>query len=73
MTIFSRTLKAKSGYKDREDDFVKDIGSQYSIDALIKILPIIQKAYYSLYRNVNFGYVVDNMLYEILKVRYLCK
>lgn len=70
---FSRTLKAKSGYKDREDDFVKDIGSQYSIDALIKILPIIQKAYYSLYRNVNFGYVVDNMLYEILKVRYLCK
>lgn len=70
---FSRMLKVKNGIKDRESEFLKTIASQYSIQALVKILPIIQDAYYSLYRNVNFGYVLDYMLYEILRVRYLCK
>lgn len=70
---YDRMLKYASGCDVPADDFLVRAVSMYTVPALIQILPVIQQAYYRVCRNVNFGYVVDDMLYEILKVRYICK
>lgn len=70
---FDRMLKYACGCESRADECMVRNVSMYTVNALIQILPVIQQAYYRVCRNVNFGYVVDDMLYEILKVRYICK
>ncbi len=70
---YDRMLKYACGSDVRADDFLATVVPMYTVKALVQILPVIQQAYYRVCRNVNFGYVVDDMLYEILKVRYICK
>lgn len=41
--------------------------------ALIHCLPIIEDAYKKQMSNVNFSYILDNLLFNILKEKFLCK
>lgn len=46
---------------------------EFSINALIKILKIIQDAKQKIDSNVNLTLLADNLLLQILEVKYLCK
>ena len=41
--------------------------------ALRKCIPLIAEAYKKQMSNVNFGYILDNLLFNILKEKFLCK
>lgn len=41
--------------------------------ALIKCLPLIEKYSIMLNSNVNFAFILDNLLFDILKEKFLCK
>lgn len=67
--------------------FVSAINQEFSVDeylctyltlnypkqALINCLPHIEKAYTMQMSNVNIGYILDNLLFDILKEKFLCK
>jgi len=41
--------------------------------ALAKCVPLVGEAYKKQMSNVNFGYILDNLLFNILKEKFLCK
>ena len=45
----------------------------FSKKALRKCIPLINEAYKKQMSNVNFGYILDNLLFNILKEKFLCK
>lgn len=45
----------------------------FSKKALMKCLPLIDEAYKKQMANVNFSYILDNLLFNILKEKFLCK
>ena len=45
----------------------------YKIPVLIRILKLIDEAIRKVEANVNFNYVLDELFYNILKEKYLCK
>ncbi|MBQ8522511.1 MAG: hypothetical protein IJ458_02465 [Clostridia bacterium] len=47
--------------------------ANYKIQVLIKMLKLIDRATRKLDSNVNFNYVLDELFYNILKEKYLCK
>ena len=47
--------------------------ANYKIPVLIKMLKLIDEAIRKLESNVNFNYVLDQLFYNILKEKYLCK
>lgn len=49
------------------------INSTFSEKAIIKCLPLVEDAYKKQMANVNFGYILDNLLFNILKEKFLCK
>lgn len=49
------------------------ITSTFSKKALIHCLPLIEDAYKKQMANVNFNYILDNLLFNILKEKFLCK
>lgn len=49
------------------------ISSVFSKKALIKCLPLIADAHKKQMSNVNFSYILDNLLFNILKEKFLCK
>ncbi len=49
------------------------IKKNYPAQALINSLPLIEKAYQMQMANVNFSYILDNLLFDILKEKFLCK
>jgi len=49
------------------------INSSFSQQALINCLPHIEESYKKLKSNVNFGYILDNLLFNLLKEKFLCK
>ena len=67
--------------------FVSAINQEFSVDeylctflslnypkqALINCLPHIEKAYAMQMSNVNINYILDNLLFDILKEKFLCK
>ena len=67
--------------------FVAAINQEFSVDeylctyltlnypkqALINCLPLIEKAYSMQMSNVNINYILDNLLFDILKEKFLCK
>lgn len=49
------------------------INSTYPKQALINSLSLIDDAYKKQMSNVNFSYILDNLLFNILKEKFLCK
>lgn len=49
------------------------INSTYPKQALINSLSLIEDSYKKQMSNVNFGYLLDNLLFNILKEKFLCK
>ena len=49
------------------------IRSTFSDHALSKCLPLINQAYIKQMANVNFSYILDNLLFNILKEKFLCR
>jgi len=48
------------------------ITNNFSKKVLVKCLPLIEQAYKKQLSNVNFGYILDNLLFNILKEKFLC-
>ena len=49
------------------------INANFSKLALRKCIPLIGDAYKKQISNVNFSYILDNLLFNILKEKFLCK
>ena len=49
------------------------IKTNFSTQALINILPHIEDSYKKQMANVNLGYIIDILLFNILKEKFLCK
>lgn len=49
------------------------IKTNYPVKALINCLPLIEDSFKKQSSNVNFGYILDNLLFNILKEKFLCK
>lgn len=47
--------------------------STFTEKALIQCLPLIEESYKKQMANVNFSYILDNLLFNILKEKFLCK
>ncbi len=67
--IFLDTISCKKFEKTRIDK----VKEKFNEKAVIKILPLIDEAYKYLNSNVNFTYILDNLLFNILKEKFLCK
>ncbi len=55
------------------DSFIQHLKATFNIKMLIKMLKLIDEATRKLNSNVNFNYVIDELFYNILKEKYLCK
>lgn len=55
------------------EDLVSIINSTYPKKALINSLSFIEDSYKKQMSNVNFSYILDNLLFNILKEKFLCK
>ncbi len=51
---------------------INEIKNRYSPRVLTKIIPLVEKAYLYQNSNVNFTYILDNLLFNILKEKFLC-
>lgn len=49
------------------------INLNFTNKALIKCIPLIEDAYKKQMSNVNFNYILDNLLFNILKEKFLCR
>ncbi len=56
-----------------DNSIIDLIKNNFPIQALINCLPLIEDAYVKQMSNVNFGYILDNLLFNILKEKFLCK
>ena len=45
----------------------------FSKKAMVKCLPLVENAYKKQISNVNFSYILDTLLFNILKEKFLCK
>ncbi len=63
----------KNGHFKFDEDIVLYIKNHYSEKAIIKCVNLIEKAYIMQNSNVNFNYILDNLLFNILKEKFLCK
>ncbi len=54
-------------------DIIYPIAVKFSNQAILKCLPLIEQAYKQQMSNVNLSYILDNLLFNILKERFLCK
>ena len=52
---------------------INNMQTNYKIQVLIKMLKLIDEAIRKVDANVNFNYVLDELFYNILKEKYLCK
>ena len=63
----------KNGHFKFDEGIVLYIKNHYSEKAIIKCVNLIEKAYIMQNSNVNFNYILDNLLFNILKEKFLCK
>lgn len=54
-------------------EFISFIQQNYKQEVLTNLLTVLDKSYKMIESNVNFNYVMDNLLYQILREKYLCK
>lgn len=55
------------------EDFIRYMQATFKMPVLIKMLKLIDNAICKIDANVNFNYVIDELFYNILKEKYLCK
>ena len=55
------------------NEVLQVFNSTFSKQALAKCLPLIEEAYKKQIANVNFNYILDNLLFNILKEKFLCR
>lgn len=53
-----------------DEDLLNLINQNFSKKVIIKCLPLIEESYKKVMSNVNFGYVLDNLLFNILKEKF---
>lgn len=62
---------------DKENKFdekiLLPIKLKFNNKALMKCLPLVDEGYKYLMSNVNFSYILDNLLFNMLKEKFLCK
>ena len=56
-----------------DNDLSMIIKNTFSQKAIIQCLPLFEEAYKKQMSNVNFNYILDNLLFNILKEKFLCK
>ena len=66
-------LACLNGEKKFEKPLTMLIDVTFNKKALAKCIPLIGEAYKKQMSNVNFGYILDNLLFNILKEKFLCK
>lgn len=59
--------------KKFDDEKIRPLKQKFNDKVIIKILPHIDTAYKYINSNVNFTYVLDNLLFKILREKFLCK
>lgn len=67
--IFIDCLNGTNKFDKMLTDYIK---VNYSTKAISKTINLIEEAYKKQISNVNFSYIVDNLLFNILKEKYLC-
>ncbi len=67
--IFLSVLTGKNKYGNN----IEKLKKLYNNQAISHIVPLINEAYIKQMSNVNFTYILDNLLFDILKERFLCK
>ena len=67
--IFLSMLKNNNKYGER----INQLKTMYTTKAVAHIVPLIDEAYKKQIANVNFYFILDNLLFDILKERFLCK
>jgi len=55
------------------EKFIVYLQSTFNVQVLIKMLKLIDQSMRKVDANVNFNYVLDELFYNILKEKYLCK
>ncbi len=63
----------KEDYNKYEKNLIYTINLKFPKKALLNSLPLIEDAYKKQISNVNFFYILDNLLFNILKEKFLCK
>lgn len=66
-------LSCVNNQKVFDDNISNLINATFTKKALIKCLSHIESAHIKQMSNVNFGYILDNLLFNILKEKFLCK
>ncbi|MBE7707034.1 MAG: hypothetical protein E7Z91_07335 [Cyanobacteria bacterium SIG30] len=66
-------LTCLNGEKKFEKPLTMLIDVTFNKKALAKCIPLVGEAYKKQMSNVNFGYILDNLLFNILKEKFLCK
>lgn len=66
-------LNCVNGGNKFEKSITDLITSSFSPKAIAKCLPLIEDAYKKQLSNVNFSYILDNLLFNILKEKFLCR
>ena len=66
-------LSCLNGEQKFEKPLTMLIDVTFSKKALAKCIPLVGEAYKKQMSNVNFGYILDNLLFNILKEKFLCK
>ena len=56
-----------------DKELVAFVKLNYSEKAIIRIIKLIEDAYKKQSSNVQLSYIIDNLLFNILKEKFLCK
>ena len=65
-------LSALKGNKKFDDLKIARVKLKFNEKTILKILPLVDEAYKYQNSNVNFTYILDNLLFNILKEKFLC-
>ena len=68
--MFIGAINEKENKFDAAD--LASIKNKFSKKAVSKCLPLIDEGYKKLMSNVNFTYILDNLLFNMLKEKFLC-
>ncbi len=68
--IFLDIIKGGNKYSS---EISSPITAKFTTKALIKCVPLIDDSYKKQMSNVNFNYILDNLLFNILKEKFLCR
>ncbi len=66
-------LSCLNGENFFDENLATNIKNNFSKKATIHCLPLIEEAHKQQKANVNFSYILDNLLFNILKEKFLCK